>query len=537
MFLGYFFFMQNIDPEGLVKIVEPGDGPLFLANGERFVFAKVPAGSRVLYPRPPLPPFPNLRAEVERAIDNPIGLEPLRALLKPGMKVTIAFDDISLSLPKQRAPDCRQTVLEVLLERLAAAGVDDIHLVVAVCLHRHMHDWEVKELVGRKIFNARWHNRTLYNYDAEDKDDNIVLGKTEQGEIVEIHKRSATSDLLIYVNLTLVALNGGHKSAGVGLATYRCVRANHNCDHQFNSRSFNDPPRSKMHQAISRIGRYLEQHVKIFHIEMTVNNDTFPRHLAFMQTQETRWSAFDKISARGTKHFLDCTPLALNRKIFFATKSPYGVTSIQAGAAEPVHDLTLQNVYKQQLIELKGQADILVVPIPYVMPYSVHSIMNPILVYAMGLGYMFNFYRGQPVLKKGGTIIFIHPLEGIFDLIHHPSYADLFEKLKETREPFEVDRRWGDSLAQDERYIQLYRFKNAYHGFHPISMWNWGSHGGAHCGQVLIVNPLNREAAARLGWETAATVEEAIALGRAKQGPAAAVSVIHSPPIAMWEVT
>src|SRR5208283_612612 len=99
--------MQAIDPEGLVQIVEPGDGPLFLANGERFIFARLPVGTRVLYPRPPLPGFSKrqLRVEVERAIDNPIGMDPLRAYLKPGMKATIAFDDISLSLPQQQAPD------------------------------------------------------------------------------------------------------------------------------------------------------------------------------------------------------------------------------------------------------------------------------------------------------------------------------------------------------------------------------------------------------------------------------------------------
>ena len=94
--------MQSIDPEGLVRIYEGGDPPLFLMNGERFVFARVPAGTRVLYPRPPLPGFANLRAEAERAIDQPLGMDPLRAYLKPGMKVTIAFDDISLSLPKMK---------------------------------------------------------------------------------------------------------------------------------------------------------------------------------------------------------------------------------------------------------------------------------------------------------------------------------------------------------------------------------------------------------------------------------------------------
>jgi lactate racemase len=528
--------MKAIDPEGLVQIYEQGDPALFLMNGERFVYANVPAGTRVLYPRPPLPAFQNLRAEAERAIDHPVGMDPLRAHLKPGMKVTIAFDDISLSLPKMRSPDCRQVVMELLLERLAAAGVDDIHLVVAVCLHRHMHDWELKEMVGKKIFNAHWRNRTLYNYDAEDKEENVILGHTDHGEVVEIQKRAATSDLLIYVNLNLIALNGGHKSVGVGLATYRCIRPNHNCDAQIHSRSFNDPPRSKMHHCIDRIGRYVEQHVKVFHIEMTVNNDTFPGYLGYMQTQERTWSAFDKLSARINQQFLGLSPLALNRKIFFANKAPYKVTSIQAGEADAVHQITLENVYKQQLIELDGQSDIVIAPIPYVMPYSVHSIMNPILVFAMALGYMFNFYKNRPVLKKGGTMIVLHPLEKKFHPVHHPSYIELFDKIKETRDPYEVDRRWADQLANDERYIDLYRFHNAYHGFHAISMWNWGSHGMTHVGQVISVNPTSPEAARQLGWETARTVEEAIEMGRTKQGRNASVSVLHNPPIAMWDV-
>ena len=530
--------MRAIDTEGLVRIYEKGDPPLFLMNGESFVFAPVPEGSRVLYARPPLKGWrgAELRAKAEQAIDNPIGMEPLKALLRPGMRVTIAFDDISLSEPILQAPDCRQVVIELLLERLAQAGVDDVELVVAVCLHRHMHSWELKEMLGKKIFNAHWHNKTLYNYDAEDKDGNIVLGYTENNEIVEMHKRSATSDLLIYVNLNLIALNGGHKSVGVGLVTYRCVRSNHNYEHQFNSRSFNDPPRSKMHSAINRIGRYIEKHIKVFHIEMTVNTDTFPHYLGFMQKQELEWSFPEKIMARINKHLLDLTPLSLNRKIFFANKAPYTVTSIQAGEAEAVHQLTLQNIYKQQLIDVDGQSDILIIPIPYVMPYSVNSIMNPILVYAMGLGYMFNFYMNKPLVKQGGTIIFLHPLENKFDQIHHPSYIELFDKLKETRDPRIIDKKYADLLATDERYIHLYRFHNAYHGFHPVSMWNWGSYGMSYVGQIITVNPKSREAAERLGWQAAPNLNEAIEMAKTKQGRSATISVIHSPPIAMWNV-
>ena len=39
-------------------------------------------------------------------------MEPLDALLRPGMRLTIAFDDISLPLPQMRTPDVRQQVIE-----------------------------------------------------------------------------------------------------------------------------------------------------------------------------------------------------------------------------------------------------------------------------------------------------------------------------------------------------------------------------------------------------------------------------------------
>jgi len=273
---------------------------------------------------------------------------------------------------------------------------------------------------------------------------------------------------------------------------------------------------------------------RFVHIETTVNNDTFPWFIGYMQKPEPQWNIVDNIGARINKHFLDCTPLSLNRKIFFSVKAPYAVTGIHAGETEPVHKITLQNVYKQQLIEVQGQSDILVCPIPYTMPYSVHSIMNPILVYSMGLGYMFNFYKNQPVVKKGGTIIFIHPLENKFNKQHHPSYIDLFERIKQTRDPKIVDT-WSDELANNPRTSKPIATTTRITAFTRFDV-EWGVHATDHVGQIITVNPQSPEAAAQLGWQTAPTVEAAIAMGRDRLGANASVSVLHSPPIAMWEV-
>ncbi|MCY7393079.1 MAG: nickel-dependent lactate racemase, partial [Leptolyngbyaceae cyanobacterium CAN_BIN12] len=67
--------------------------------GEGFQVEALPVGTRVIYPPPPLNPIKDVEGAIEQAIEQPLGCDPLSAQLKPGMKVTIVFDDLSLPLP------------------------------------------------------------------------------------------------------------------------------------------------------------------------------------------------------------------------------------------------------------------------------------------------------------------------------------------------------------------------------------------------------------------------------------------------------
>ena len=148
------------------------------------------------------------------------------------MRLTIAFDDISLPLPPMERPDIRQLVIEQVLDMAAEAGVDDVALIVALALHRRMTEPELRHAVGDRIYDAFAPNGLLTQHDAEDPDALIHLGLTEQAEDVEINKRAAESDLLVYVNINLVAMDGGHKSVATGLASYKSLRHHHNpADH------------------------------------------------------------------------------------------------------------------------------------------------------------------------------------------------------------------------------------------------------------------------------------------------------------------
>ena len=144
------------------------------------------------------------------------------------MKLTIAFDDISLPLPPMRRPDVRQRVIEAVLDLAAAAGVDDVHLIAALALHRRMTEAELRHAVGDRVYDAFAPHGLLYNHDAEDPDGMAFIGETSQGEEVEINKRAATSDLIVYVNINLVSMDGGWKSTATGLASYRSLRHHHN---------------------------------------------------------------------------------------------------------------------------------------------------------------------------------------------------------------------------------------------------------------------------------------------------------------------
>src|ERR671922_3069630 len=180
---------------GFVLEVDERTPPLLVHRGEGFGLQKFPLGTRVVYPPDPLPGVRDVTGAIRDALLHPLDSEPLPELLNPGMRLTIAFDDISLPLPPMRTPDVRQRVIEQVLELAARRGVDDVRLVVANSLHRRMTPAEIKHAVGERVFRSFWPD-ALANHDAEDRANLVEIGTTDQGEVVEINRRAAESDLL-----------------------------------------------------------------------------------------------------------------------------------------------------------------------------------------------------------------------------------------------------------------------------------------------------------------------------------------------------
>jgi hypothetical protein len=521
---------------GFTSILEKNSPPMMFNAGDRFHYEKLPEGTRVIYPPKPLQPVADPYVTIEHALLTPFEMEPLHELLHPGMKLTIVFDDLSLPLPPMKPPDNRQMVIEKVLEQAGAKGVEDIHLIAALGLHRRMTEGELRWILGKKIMNRFYPDR-LYNYDAEDEENHLTIGKTERGEEVHINRRAAESDLLVYVNINLVAMDGGHKSVHTGISPYTSLRHHHNVHTLEHTRSLMDPSNSAFHGSVGRMGKILDENLKVFHIETTLNNATFPPVFNFMAHPEHEWSAVTKANFLFNHRATSTMPRAASRRVFQSIVAPHKMTSVQAGATDPVHTETLKNVYRQQLVPVEGQSDVLILGVPYLGPYNVNSIMNPILVHCQVLGYLFNLYKGKPLVREGGAIIATHPVPNDWHRIHHPSYIDFFnEVLPETTNPKEIEANFEKRYAYDPWYRTLYRNSYAYHGVHPFYMWYWGAHALDYVGDVVFVggDPMTT---ARMGYKRADTVLEALEMVKDTVGPNPSHTYMHLPPLFMCEVS
>ncbi len=523
---------------GLVLEVDRSTPPTLFWHGEGYRLEKLPVGSRVIYAPEPLEPLADERGAIRHALLNPHGdSQPLPTLMFSGMKLTIAFDDISLPLPPMESPDIRQMVIEEVLEHAAAAGVDDVEIIAALALHRRMTEAELRHAVGDRVYDAFAPSGKLYNHDAEDPDGMANLGQTRHGEDVIISKRAAESDLLVYVNINLVAMDGGWKSTATGLSSYQSLKQHHNVATMRKSKSFMDRHKSELHSSNWRMGEVIrESGLKIFQIETTLNNDAFPGNFSFLQKREWEWTAKDRAAFIASSKALDRTPTRIKRNIFHSIKAPHRMTSVQAGEVDAVHEITTANVHKQQLVTVEGQTDILTMGLPYICPYNVNSIMNPILVMCLGLGYFFNLYRGKPLVREGGVLILSHPTPWEFHPVHHPSYIDFFEQvLSVTTDPIRIEKEFEQKFAEDEWYKHLYRNSYAYHGVHPFYMWYWGAHALQHLGKVIIVGG-DPKSVRRLGFTPASTLRDALEMATDVVGRDPSITHMHNPPIFLADV-
>jgi len=173
--------------------------------------------------RPPVPGTADPVKEIQHALDHPMGSPPIEELARPGMDVVVLFDDLQRPTPASLA-------LPELMDRLNRGGVPDeqITAICAVGTHPAPTLDQMKTKIGSKAF-TRLNGRVL-SHNPHDKD-NILIGRTDRGTLVEVNQRVALADLIIGVGQCMphpiAGFGGGSKIIMPGVCSYRSTADHH----------------------------------------------------------------------------------------------------------------------------------------------------------------------------------------------------------------------------------------------------------------------------------------------------------------------
>ncbi|MEM1566763.1 MAG: nickel-dependent lactate racemase [Candidatus Bathyarchaeia archaeon] len=161
------------------------------------------------------------RAEVERALREPIGTRRLCEIAKSGNKVAVVVDDATRPAPSH-------VMVPPILDELNSAGVkdEDITVIFGCGTHRAVSSEEAVRLLGETVVKRV----KVVSHDCKAQD-LVYLGTTRSGTKVYLNRVFAEADVKILTGDVCfhyyAGYGGGRKSVLPGVAGEETIKANH----------------------------------------------------------------------------------------------------------------------------------------------------------------------------------------------------------------------------------------------------------------------------------------------------------------------
>ncbi|MBN1357695.1 nickel-dependent lactate racemase [Candidatus Bathyarchaeota archaeon] len=163
----------------------------------------------------------DVKAEIERALREPIGSKRLSEIAQPEHKVAIVVDDFTRSTPSH-------IMLPPVLAELNAAGVKDenVTVIFGCGTHRAVKPEEAARLVGEEVLNRV---KTI-SHDCK-AEDLVSVGKTKHGNNVRVNRVFAEADVKVLVGDVgfhyYAGYGGGRKSVMPAVSCKETISHNH----------------------------------------------------------------------------------------------------------------------------------------------------------------------------------------------------------------------------------------------------------------------------------------------------------------------
>jgi nickel-dependent lactate racemase len=173
--------------------------------------------------KPPVPGVADPMEEIRRVLDHPVGSPKIEELARPGMDVVLLFDDLQRPTPAHIA-------LPEMMNRLNRAGIPDNRITGICALGTHPTPTleQLRKKVGEEAFSRLQGRLSAHDPRASD---NVIIGRTHRGTLVEVNRYVAFADLIIGVGECMphptAGFGGGYKIVMPGVCSYRSVASHH----------------------------------------------------------------------------------------------------------------------------------------------------------------------------------------------------------------------------------------------------------------------------------------------------------------------
>lgn len=480
--------------------------PVVVPGGTRPRRIALPRGTEVVYPADTSDAIPTVLAE-------DTWIEPVLAGLRPGSRLTIAVS--GLAEPASSGVDVRRLVSEAVLARAAAAGIDDVVVLVGNGVGPRPGVEAFVDLLGERIVRSFLPEQRLLSHDATE-----AASLVEVAPGVGLHRRLAESDLVVDVCVV-----GTDRIGPLGVAdrlgsldTQRLVRgwAARGDD------TLLDPVRAAVSDLpIVTVAAVLEQNVHPHGAEFLGR-----REWEWTLVERLRWQALSRAALLGRTGLVE--PLAgpvRRRPVRLLSGTPQEVAA-RAG----------QELIDRTAVEVPGQSDVLIATVPPRTPWNPGIAADPLVAaWSVLADPGYGAHTGTPAVRDGGVLIAIHPMTEHFSARVHPASADFFsDVLAETRDPDQLGG-FEESYATDEWYRHLYRTQEAHAPVVPFQLWYDLQPALSTLSEVVWVGG-SRAAAERLGFRPASTLADALEIASDQVGAAPSARFLHTPPALLADV-
>lgn len=438
-----------------------------LEYGDGAMRAEMPDSALVVRPETHYndPPAVDASEAVINALRNPLGIEPLSELARPGRKAVIAFPDRVKGGAQKDAH--RKVCIPIIVRELMKGGVklEDIKLVCAMGLHRKNTREEWDWYLGSEVMELFWPDR-IVNHDAEDPDGMVEIGYDGMGNYVNMNRDVFEADIAIMIGHVqgnpYGGYSGGYKMCVTGITGWRSIRSHHNPETMHRSDFVPvNAGKSHMRRQFDSIGRAME-------------------------------------AAMGKRFFCVDAVLGTNSQVL----------GVYAGTPDAVQQESWKLADRRTNVSLNinEKFDVLVFGQPKTFHYGPGMGTNPILMLqAIGS----QVARHKDVLQDNCVVVCPALCDGWFNDDWFPSYRVVYERMQDLCDFSDLTKA-EEEVSTDAAFIEKYRHGNSYHPFHAFSMASMGGVALKNTSAIFIPGAVKGGYARGMGMKPTATFDEAM---------------------------